>query len=107
MIKSPNTILRLLRSKKTVIKVRAFTRKEKKENVAFCYTERGTIHIDQDLTCEMRVRALIHECLHLLNPIFPRHFTDEELHIFINTLEKKAFDKLTQKEYDGLKSFVT
>lgn len=106
MIKSPNTILRLLRSKKTEVKVRKFTRAEKKKWRGFCYTERGTIHIDIDCPCEKRVSTLVHECLHLLNPRFPHLTNDEEDTLIIEPMERKIFASLSEKQYNELKQFV-
>lgn len=103
MIKSPNTILRLLRSKKvTSIKIEDLGGAG---NFGFCYTERGTIHIGKHLQERARVSALIHECLHLLNPKIPT-LTNKEEDDVMWAVEKRVLEKLSKKQYNEMSNYV-
>ena len=100
MIKSPKTILRLLRSKKTSVKVHALGKEDGLKGwVDYRY---GVIHIEHTQTIPLRVSTLIHECLHLLNPQYQK----KEHEYIIEGVEFEVVAKLSKKEYNLLKKYV-
>ncbi len=94
MIKSPKTILRLLRSKNVNVKIHEL----EKGFHGFVYTENGIIHISNKQPIKQRVSTLIHECLHILNPKQPEPM--------VAYYEKEVLAKLSKKEYNLLKMYV-
>jgi hypothetical protein len=99
MVKSPQTILRMLKAGKITVKVHAFEGTSKHLS-GYCYPpEFSVAHIKHHLPIKWRVSTLIHECLHMLNPQ-----TKEEV---ILAVEKEVFMKLSKSQYKKLVEFVT
>lgn len=63
----------------------------------------NVIKIHNGQTIELRVSSLIHECLHRLNT----HYKKEEHEPMFEATEKEVFAKLTKKEYNNLKKYIS
>ena len=94
MIKSPNTILRLCKSRDVKIVVEDIG----DNHLGYVYIENKVIHIDKHQQIKQRVSTLIHECLHILNP---------KAHEYtIAGIERDTLEILSKKQYNELSKLV-